>query len=156
MKHYTLKELQCKCGCNGLTGEKRANTEALVEQVLDPLRTSYGHPVYVNSGYRCPAKNKTIGGAANSQHTKGEAADITAGSPEENFKLASIIVKNGHWDQMILEDVGPDDLLPRWIHVSWKCGGVNRREVRKRVTGAGPHYPLLTDDELQSLKGGAS
>ncbi|SHL00970.1 YcbK family protein [Desulforamulus aeronauticus] len=30
----------------------------------------------VNSGYRCPAHNRAVGGAANSYHLMGMAADI--------------------------------------------------------------------------------
>lgn len=45
--------------------------------MLDPARERLGKPIMVNSGYRCPLKNKAVGGVPNSQHLKGEAADIT-------------------------------------------------------------------------------
>ena len=53
----------------------------LVDNVLDPLREAWGGPIRVNSGYRCPELNRIVGGTPTSQHQRGEAADITVGSP---------------------------------------------------------------------------
>ena len=53
---------------------------ALMDECLDPVRELWGKPIGVNSGYRSPALNAAVGGAAASQHMKGEAADITTGS----------------------------------------------------------------------------
>ena len=60
----------------GMMGGVPENVKALVENVLDPLREKYGKPIKVNSGYRCPKHNLAVGGATQSQHMKGEAADI--------------------------------------------------------------------------------
>ena len=128
---------------NGANREIEENIRALVDNVLDPLRERYEHPIYVTSGYRCPKLNKAVNGAPNSQHMRGEAADIVAGpstgsgtSVYENLKLAKMIAESGKFDQMILEEVGPNDLLPRWIHVTWKRNGWNRRNILKKVAGA--------------------
>ena len=44
---------------------------------LEALRTALGDkPITIVSGYRSPAHNKAVGGAKNSQHVKGRAADI--------------------------------------------------------------------------------
>lgn len=109
--------------------------EALVDNVLDPARRKYGKAITVNSGFRCPLHNQTVGGAYQSQHVKGEAADITAGSLGENLKLARIIATNGKWDQMILYVNSADSLEPKFVHVSWKKDGGNRRVILKQVRG---------------------
>lgn len=58
-----------------------AQLRALCTQVLDPLRVALARPIKVSSGYRSPALNRRIGGAAKSQHVAGQAADIqVAGS----------------------------------------------------------------------------
>ena len=44
--------------------------------VLQQIRSHFGKPVTINSGYRTPAQNKKVGGAAYSQHLYGTAADI--------------------------------------------------------------------------------
>lgn len=129
MKHFTIKELCASTEAqkrniqNNPTRDVTANLEALVDKVLDPLRTAYGKPITVNSGYRNPILNKAVGGAASSQHTTGQAADITAGCKEENRKLFTLLEKMDY-DQLIDEK----DLT--WIHVSYKASG-NRKQKLK-------------------------
>lgn len=105
--------------------QEAGNLKALADNVLDPLREWYGKPVYVNSGYRSPVLNRLVGGAANSQHLKGEAADITAGSREENRKLFDYIKSHLPFDQLI------DEKDFSWVHVSYKRTGNNRKQVLK-------------------------
>lgn len=55
----------------------------LTEQAMDALdhlerlRERMGHPLIVNSGYRSPAHNRRVGGAARSRHLDGVAFDIS-------------------------------------------------------------------------------
>lgn len=100
----------------------RGNIEALVDNVLDPARRVFGGPVSVSSGYRCPKHNAEVGGVGGSQHLKGEAADICC---SDNERLAGIIERNGRYDQLIryMDRNG----RVRFVHVSWKRCGVNRR-----------------------------
>ena len=100
------------------------NMLALVEEVLEPARERLGKPIVVNSGFRCPIHNAAVGGVANSQHMKGEAADITC---DDNKRLAEIIEQLGKYDQLIRYK-RPDGSI-RFIHVSWKRNGVNRKMV---------------------------
>lgn len=131
------------------------NIEALVSNVLDPVRRSYNKPIKVTSGFRCPLHNSAVKGATNSQHVRGEAADIQAvglvGNDQrlENLEIAKVIVKLGNYDQLILEDVNEGDIAPKWIHVSWKKTGVNRREIIKKVKGKVGYQKLSVLDMKQ-------
>lgn len=40
------------------------------------IRNYFNKPVTINSGYRCQKHNKSVGGAKNSRHTQGMAADV--------------------------------------------------------------------------------
>lgn len=100
----------------------KVKLETLVGRLLDPVREAWGKPIRVNSGFRSPVLNKAVGGAASSQHVTGEAADITAGSPEENWKLFELIKKDFEYDQLI------DEQNYTWIHVSYRAGR-NRNQV---------------------------
>ena len=126
MKHFTLAELtHTNTGLpNVPTPEVIANLEYLVANVLDPIREIYGKPITVNCGYRSPAVNERVGGVSNSQHLKGEAADITTGSKKENGLLYELIRQRGKFDQLINER----DFT--WIHVSYKKSG-NRKQTLK-------------------------
>ena len=119
-RFFTIGEL-CRSNVAALKGipnnpntAQRMNMEKLIDNVLDPLRARYSNPIYVNSGFRCETLNSVIGGAVNSQHMRGMAADITAGSKEENRKLFELIQSLGlEFDQLINEN------NYSWIHVSY-------------------------------------
>lgn len=127
MKYFSIKEMTKS---NTATAKGIDNTPdqtitnnliKLIEAVLDPLREWYGKPITVNSGYRCEALNKAIGGAKSSQHMLGEAADITAGSKEENEELFNYIKDNLEFDQLINES----DFS--WVHVSYREGRLRKQ-----------------------------
>ena len=100
------------------------NERALAEAVLDPARERLGMPITVNSGFRCSVHNKTVGGVANSQHLRGEAADVSC---SDNKRLAEIIEQNGKYDQLIRYMNKAGGI--RFIHVSWKRQGPNRKQI---------------------------
>lgn len=155
MKHFTISELIKSDTAiknriwNGANREVEDNLIALVAAVLDPLREKYGEAIHVSSGYRCPAVNKSIPGSSlTSQHMQGEAADIFVDAGAKgNFEIGKLIVQLGNYDQVIFENVGANDLLPQWIHVSWQRKGYNRHQIRKRVKGQ-VTYPILTLKDL--------
>ena len=128
MKYFTIKEL-CKSSTatqrgidNTPSSEIVRNLEQLVDKVLDPLREEFGEPIIVNSGYRSPALNKAVKGAANSQHVSGHAADITAGSKFRNKRLFILAQKlDLPFDQLI------DERDYSWIHISHSPR--NRKQV---------------------------
>lgn len=103
------------------------NLTALIDNVLDPLREAYGKPIIVTSGYRCEQLNKLVGGAASSQHNKGEAADIRSvqDTPDENKKLFDLIVKLGLPYDQLINEYGYD-----WVHVSY---GPRHRRMKLRA-----------------------
>lgn len=47
--------------------------------VLERIRALSGEPLHIVSGHRCCAHNAAVGGAPQSRHIAGDAADIPAG-----------------------------------------------------------------------------
>lgn len=79
---------------------------------LETVRTLLGHPLTVNSGYRSPLVNAAVGGARNSAHLTGHAADFTCADFGSPFVVASAIEKSGiRYDQLIYEQT--------WVHISF-------------------------------------
>lgn len=114
---------------NTPTKEAEANIEALVDNVLDPLREAWGGPITVTSGYRCPELNKAVGGSRTSDHLRGCAADIKGGSRAVNKRLFELVQKLGlPFDQLIHERGNVKD-GPDWVHVSYRRDGKNRRQI---------------------------
>lgn len=108
----------------------RTNLTALIENVLDPLRKLWGMPIIVTSGYRCEKLNKVVKGATNSQHMKGQAADIrtVSDSRQDNAKLLKCLLRSGLEFDQIINEFPDAQGRPDWIHVSWAGKGRNRMQ----------------------------
>lgn len=131
-KHITFKEATFSATAQRL-GLKNEPTEQhlkamklVAEKCFEPLREWYGKPLKINSFYRGDALNKAVKGSSSSQHCKGEAIDIDAGSIAENKKIHDWIKDNLDFDQLLWEygnSVGPD-----WVHVSYTDKKPNRKQ----------------------------
>lgn len=99
------------------------NIEALVLNVLDPLRARIGRPIIITSGYRSQRVNELVGGSKTSQHMLGKAADIhiQGYTPQQMEMVYRTIQMYYDFDQLIFY---PSKNI---IHVSWN-GGKNRQE----------------------------
>lgn len=93
------------------------NIKNLCAQVLEPLRNHISQPLVISSGYRSPRLNAAVGGAANSQHLTGQAADLRIRSVTEAREWMRWIMDNTTFDQLILEH---NKSGSHWIHVSCK------------------------------------
>ena len=102
--------------------------QALITDVIQPARNLYGYPITVTSGYRSKQLNDAIGGAQGSQHTKGEAADLSC---DDNTRLFNVIRSRGNFDQLIWEF--GDDQQPDWIHVSYTNARALKQEVLRAI-----------------------
>ncbi|WP_200211264.1 D-Ala-D-Ala carboxypeptidase family metallohydrolase [Micromonospora coerulea] len=81
-KHFSYSELDNGCGRGGWSGGPLSSTATRANAVrtmwkLEALRRSLGDkPLYVTSGFRSIACNRQVGGASDSQHLYGTAADL--------------------------------------------------------------------------------
>jgi zinc D-Ala-D-Ala carboxypeptidase len=99
----------------------------LAEKVLQPVRDHFGKGVKVNSGFRNQDVNQKVGGSRNSDHIRGQAADIEIpGIP--NAELAEWIKDNLEFNQLILEFYTPGVPDSGWVHVSY-IPEANRNQV---------------------------
>ena len=123
-EHFKLAEFERSDVARQLQIDNRVPAElfpslrTLCREVLEPLRQHVGKPIRINSGYRCPALNgsEQVQGQANSQHLKGEAADIRLDSVAEGRDWFKWLMDNTNVDQLIWERKGSTC----WIHVSCK------------------------------------
>ncbi len=86
-EHFNVSEFKCKCGGNHsiLLDAELVNK---LEKLHKALKCS---KIIVNSGYRCCAHDKAVGGNGSGQHTKGTAADIVCYDKNGN-KISSKVV----------------------------------------------------------------
>ena len=121
-QHFTLHEMTAS-GTALRLGLEHTPTPAAVENlralcvnVLEPLRRRFG-VVRVTSGYRSEALNRAVGGVANSQHRRGEAADLHCSSLDEARRWFLFIRDHLDFDQLLLERKMGNGCC--WLHVSY-------------------------------------
>ena len=120
------------------------NLKKLCESILQPIRNHYDSPVIISSGFRTPELCILINSSINSQHAKGQAADLQV-IGVDNKALAKYIKENLDFDQLILEfykeSEGPHS---GWVHVSY-VGKENRKQsltaTRAENTGKTVYSP---------------
>ena len=102
----------------------------LADKIFEPLRKFVNGPIKVNSFFRSVALNEAIGGAASSQHCKGQAIDIDdVYGRKTNAEMYKWIQENLDYDQMIWEF--GTDTQPNWIHISYISKEENRNKCLK-------------------------
>jgi len=133
--HFSIEELYASDTANRLginnkpTIQKMINLVYLAAFVLEPLRVAMGRPINISSGFRCEQLNKAVGGVYNSQHLKGQAADISIeGDMAFGRKVFDYIKNHLTFDQLIWEH---DKKGTYWVHVSYVFPdfGKNRKQV---------------------------
>lgn len=98
--------------------------------LLDFIRTRWGGPIEVSSGYRCKELNEAVGGSPTSAHPYALAADIQPMSGcFECFRQvvrAAVVDYEGGFDQLIIERRGS----AKWVHIGWRHpDGRQRRQL---------------------------
>ena len=87
-------------------------------------------PIRINSGYRSPQLNQKIGGAANSNHLTGCAADIKVAGMEQALRYATILLDYANeskqeFDELLIEKNRYGAI---WVHFA-----VRPRENRRKI-----------------------
>lgn len=108
-QHFKVKEFACK------DGSQVVFIDDHLVSILDTLRNQVGKPVYINSGYRTPTRNKEVGGAKYSYHMRGMAADIRINdmSAKEIANKLNAIVSPDECGIIVYES---------WVHLDTRSG----------------------------------
>lgn len=103
--------------------------------VLDDIRTKWGGPIRISSGYRCPELNKKVGGSSTSAHMLGYAADFKPYTNDmdafEKFINKWVKETDYLFDQVIFER---DVMGNRWIHLGlYNSTNKQRKQIKTLV-----------------------
>ena len=106
--HFTIEEMYASDTAKRLGINNKPNMQQMINlvylcaYVLEPLRVAMGEPIKIGSGFRCEKLNKAVGGVYNSQHLKGQAADLCIdGDIEKGRKWFEYIKKNLPFDSTL-------------------------------------------------------
>jgi hypothetical protein len=144
-KNFTLSELTKSETAlrKGLNNEPTQETisalQLLAVTVLQPIRDHYAKGVKVNSGYRSPEVNASVGGSKTSDHCKGQAADIEIPGVA-NKDLAIYIRDNLTYTQLILEGYKEGVPDSGWVHVSYDPSNLKKQVMTAKFVNGKAIY----------------
>ena len=135
--NFTVREFACK------DGSDKVLIDTDLVAILQRIREHFGKAITINSAYRNKAYNAKIGGATNSQHTYGTAADIVVQGvkPEDVAKYAEYLMPKS----------GGIGLYPTFTHVDVRVKRSRWKNNGKDVTVSGfagykPKETTLAED----------
>ena len=140
--HFTLEELT-RTSQTALQTQNREEAQAFIKPLtelaalLEVIRTHFGKPLKINSGFRGASVNAgTPGASKTSQHMKGEAADVEIPGVDDAELHRWICKDSGlKFGQCILERPPGRS----WVHVSI-CGTRDPARCGEALTFDGQRY----------------
>lgn len=132
--HFTLNEMTAsqiaaREGLDNTPSPEVIGNLRLLCEVLEQVRTLFGRPIIISSGYRSAAVNARVGGAQKSQHIRGLAADFTVVDVHNRKVVRRLSESAVAFDQLILE-------FDSWVHLAVSAVAP-RREVLTIRKGTG-------------------
>jgi hypothetical protein len=134
--HFTIEEMYASDTAKRLGIDNKPSTQKMINlvylcaHVLEPLRVAMNEPIKIGSGYRCEKLNRAVGGVYNSQHLKGQAADLCIdGDIKKGRRWFNYVKDHLPFDQLIWEHNPKTGSY--WVHVSYVFPdfGKNRRQA---------------------------
>jgi uncharacterized protein YcbK (DUF882 family) len=124
-ENFSLREFASKDGA-AFPEEVKTNLAELAEN-LQVLRDHFGRPVTITSGYRSPARNEKVGGARDSFHVRGMAADlqITGVAPRVVYSAIELLIKSGKMKE------GGLGLYNGWVHYDIRGRKIRWNKTKK-------------------------
>lgn len=116
-QHFALEELTFSSTAQRLGIDNAPSLELVARLTktamgLEQVRALLGVSMHIDSGYRCPALNRAVGGVPDSAHVQGYAADFIASDFGSPLLIARAIAGSAiAFDQCIQEG--------NWVHVSF-------------------------------------
>lgn len=106
-------DFKCPCADCVKLGDQAVGISWMLAAVLNQMEVRFGDKLQISSGYRCPPHNKAIGGAPDSEHMRGVAADIVSGDSQARYKLVAAAVALG---------IPFVEVCPGHVHVDLRSG----------------------------------
>lgn len=139
--HFALEELTVsaagtRAGLKNIPTGKALETLTATAARMETVRALLGDKVIVVlSGYRSPAVNKLVGGAANSAHMTGHAVDFICPAFGTPSQVAAHLAKHLTDYDQIIEEFG------NWIHIGFGPGRRMQKLTARKVRGRTTYTP---------------
>jgi len=117
--HFSIEELiasesAARAGIDNSPPKSLMPSLLIVAQGLEAVRSLLGgRSIHVTSGFRCPKLNALVGGAPNSAHMKGLAADIICPEFGTPLQICQAVAASGVAFNQVIHEFG------HWCHVEF-------------------------------------
>jgi hypothetical protein len=113
LAEFTVSETAARYGIDNTPSPEIIEALKKTAALLEEVRALLGQPIVITSGYRCQALNTQIGGALNSAHMTGQAADFLCPGFGPPLAVCDAISASAiRYDQLIYE-------FASWTHLAW-------------------------------------
>lgn len=137
LAEFTISQEAARRGIDNTPPDEVLENLYVLAMALEEVRARLGRPIVISSGYRSPALNAAVGGAPNSAHVLGYAADLTCPGFGRPLSVCRAIagMPDFRFDQIIYEFGTPAG--GGWCHLSIDPRGrmqtltINRNGTRK-------------------------
>lgn len=121
-KYFKFKDIYVHCANYEIQDSfDKGHVDSLLVllQWLDIFREYLNMPIIINSGYRSPVHNASVGGSANSQHMLGEAVDFKV----IGLSIDAVYLHLKDWikDAGLESVFGQIIIYPSFIHLALSC-----------------------------------
>ena len=139
-EHFSLEELAAsetaaRRGIDNTPPQALMPNLRALAQGLELVRSAlHNRPIHVNSGFRCLRLNSEVGGAKDSMHMRGLAADILCPQFGTPLDVCRAIAAAGIETDQIIHEFG------KWCHVSFAAPGKRPRGELLTIATAARGY----------------
>lgn len=134
LDEFTLSQEAIRRGISNVPSRDIITNLTELCEVLEEVRTLLGCPIIISSGYRSPGLNASIGGATNSRHCLGLAADFTANRYGAPLAVAKAIAASDIPFDQVIHEYG------RWVHLGLAIPGEHERRQTLTIRNAAEGY----------------
>ncbi len=133
LSEFTVSQTAARFGIDNTPDDTIIQNLHALAEVLEDIRKVLGKPVIISSGYRSFTVNKLVGGAVNSFHTKGLAADFTCPGFGNIDSICRALYPK-------MQEFGIDQLIKEfnsWVHVGIAAEGTDARHMALTIDNEG-------------------
>jgi hypothetical protein len=132
LAELTASQVAVRRGIDNSASPEIVGNLTRLASVLERVRALAGRPITVSSGYRCPPLNSWVGGASNSAHRTGLAADVTCSGITPKALATMIRDSDIAFDQLIYEGT--------WVHIGLSADEPRRQVLTANFSGGAATY----------------
>lgn len=139
LEEFTASDTAARLGIDNSPSEPEIENLRRTAELLEKVRSIFGLPLIISSGYRCSKLNKAVGSSPKSHHVQGRAADFRVYGKTPLEVCEAIQRAKLVYDQCILEFYDPNT-GDGWTHISWAAiPRIQNLTINRHGTFAGFH-----------------